>query len=153
LNAIARYLDAAYPEALTLWPRRDAFEILEVATLVDVALDALINTATRYFGARGDAAWPAIQAEMVLRAQTALDALAARVAKLDRDTIGGGGWSGADMWLYTGVTWLASLPRRASDPNAHANVKQLMTLGFTLPARLVAWADKHSSRPDVMLHG
>jgi glutathione S-transferase len=152
--AITRWLDAAYPGAPRLWPRADAGDdaddahlALEVAAHVDHALDAIINTGTRYYPLHGDHAWAGVRDEMIARAQLALDALAQRVAGLDRATIAQSGWSAADMWLLTAVVWLRGLPARVeSSPNA----KQIMQVGgWSVPPALVSWAEAHASRDDV----
>ena len=147
--AITRWLDAAYPNAPRLWPTDadDAHLALEVAAHVDHALDAIVNTGTRYYALHGDAAWAGVRDEMMTRAQLALDALAQRVAPLNRTTIARSGWSAADMWLLTAVVWLRGLPGRVdSSPNA----KQIMQVGgWSVPSALGSWAEAHASREDV----
>jgi len=152
--AISRWLDAAYPSAPRLWPRADAGDdaddahlALEVAAHMDHALDAIINTGTRYYALHGDHAWAGVRDEMMARAQHALDALARRVGSMDRATIARSGWSAADMWLLTGVVWLQGLPARVdTSPNA----KQIMHVGgWSVPAALTSWVEAHASRDDV----
>lgn len=148
--AITRWLDVAYPNAPRLWPQGDADDAhlaLEVATHVDHALDAIVNTGTRYYPLHGDGAWARVRDEMTTRAQLALDALAQRVATLGRTTIATSGWSAADMWLLTAVVWLRGLPGRVeSSPNA----KQIMHVGgWSVPPALASWAEGHAARADV----
>ncbi len=148
--AITRWLDAAYPNAPRLWPNDDADDAhlaLEVAAHVDHALDAIVNTGTRYYALHGDGAWATVTGEMTTRAQLALDALAQRVATMGRATVARSGWSAADMWLLTAVVWLRGLPGRVeSSPNA----KQIMHVGgWSVPSALASWAEAHASRADV----
>jgi glutathione S-transferase len=150
--AIMHYLDAAYPDAPALWPRGDAraaSAALEVAALVDVALDTIVDLGSRYFDLRADAAWPGVKGEMLGRAQRALDALADRAASW-KPTVLASGWSAADMCVLTMTAWLEGLPARAS---TNKNVGQIVTLGWTLPAALSTWADAHRARADVIALG
>jgi len=151
-GAIAHYLDAAYGGA-ALWPRgdaRDASAMFEIAALVDVALNTIVDLGSRYFDLKGDAAWPAVKGEMVGRAQSALDALGERAASLGRPTVLASGWCAADIWLFTATAWLEGLPARAA---TNKNVGQIVTLGWTLPAALSRWADAHRERADVRALG
>jgi glutathione S-transferase len=144
--AIAHYLDAAYPDAPRLWPADPGalFTALEVTTLVNGALDALINTATRYYATRTHAEWPPVQREMVGRAQSALDALGERAAARGTRTLTDAGWCAADMWLFSAAVWLEGLPAR----KGVANVDQLLSLAWVLPAPIRAWADAFRAYDD-----
>jgi len=147
-TAISRWLDAAYPQAPRLWPDGDgAFAAVEVATLVDVALNGVIDLGTRYHALREHSSWPIVKAEMLGRAQQATDALARRAADLGAASVDKGGWSAADMALLTMTLWMEGWPGRAS---SSPNIAQLMTLGFRLPPELSRWADAHRGRPDVI---
>lgn len=145
-TAITRWLDAAYPQAPRLWPEgEDAFAAVEIATLVDAALNGVIDLGTRYYALREHAAWPTVKAEMLGRAQQATDGLAKRAAETS-STIAKSGWSAADMALMTMVLWVEGWPGRVS---SSPNIAQLVTLGFRLPAELSRWADAHRKRADV----
>lgn len=144
--AIAHYLDRAYADRPTLFPADDAARVFDVVSLVDAALNALIDTGTRFYALRESAAWESVKAEMVGRAQRALDGLGERAATLGRATIARSGWSAADMWLYTMTAWLEGLPARADTAQ---NIAQVLSLGWTLPASLSRWADAHRARADV----
>ncbi len=147
-NAIARWLDVAYPHSPRLWPSDadDALLALDVAALTDVVLNVAADLGTRYFALRGDAAWDGVKGEMLGRAQSALAALAARVPHPARHTVAATGWSAADMWLFTAVAWLEGLPARVTtSPNA----AQIVTLGLQVPDALSRWADAHRDRSDV----
>ena len=150
-GAITRYLDATYAGP-RIWPESatDARDIFHVASLVDGALDNLINAGTRFFPLRNDPAWAGVKAEIVGRGQDALDALGRHVASLGRSTIGQIGWSGADMWLVTMVLWLEGLPARAP---TYAPAAQIVDLGFSIPPALTAWVDRHRQRADVRALG
>ncbi len=147
-TAIAHYLDGAYPDAPALWPRsRDARgTALGVAQLVDGALETLIDVGTRYYALREGAAWPSVTLEMVGRAQGALNALGDRVESIGPRALTDAGWCAADIWLFTAVAWLESLPARAS---TSPNVAQIVSLTWSLPASLGRWADAHRARSDV----
>jgi hypothetical protein len=137
-------LSSAYPDA-PLWPRGadDAFAAFETAALVDVALNTFVDLGSRYFDLRDSPRWNDVRGELVSRAQRALDALA---GKAHGPTVAACGWCAADIWLFTAVAWLERLPARAS---SNQNVANIMTLGWTLPRALSAWADAHRQRDDV----
>lgn len=151
-NAIAHWLEHAYPDAPRLWPDDPdgVFAAYETTTLVDLALTAATDLGTRYFPFRDHPAWAQVTAEPLARARLALDALAARTSSLGRSTIVRSGWSAADMWLFTAVTWFEGLPARAE---TSANIVQVLTLGLTLPRALSGWADAHRNRADVVALG
>lgn len=147
-TAIMHWLDAAYPDAPRLWPAGPAAEdALEVVTLVDAALNGVVDLGTRYFPLRDHASWPAVKEEMLGRAQLAADDLARRAKDLGASTVCNAGWSAADIALLTMTLWIEGWPARAS---SSANIAQLMTLGFRLPAGLSRWADAHRARADVV---
>jgi len=153
-TAIVHYLDAAYPNAPRAFPT-DAAALtttLQVTTLVDGALETLVNLGTRYYSLRSDAAWKTVTAEMLGRAQAALDALGERVDEsgLGPLTAYADGWCAADMWLYTMVAWLEALPARKG---TNQNVDQILTLPWTVPASLRRWAEAHAARADVRALG
>jgi glutathione S-transferase len=146
--AITHYLDAAYPAAPALWPadraaRRTA---LRIAQCVDGAIGTLIDVGTRYYALRGDPAWHSVTSEMVGRAQGALNALGERVGRIGPRPLTEAGWCAGDIWLYTAVAWLEGLPARAS---TSANIAQILTLVWSVPASLSRWADAHRERADV----
>jgi glutathione S-transferase len=145
-TAIARYLDAAYPDSPRLWPtdRDSARDAGLVATLVDGALDRLVDVGTRYFALHHDPAWLAVRDEQVGRAQASLDALAGLVVA--SKTVTEHGFCAPDMWLFTAVAWLEALPARAAES---PNVAQILTLPWKLPAALSAWAAPFKGRKDV----
>jgi glutathione S-transferase len=146
-TAIARWLDHAYPEAPRLWPDGDgAAAALQVAALVDVTLNHVIDLGTRYYALRDHASWPTVRGEMLGRAQLAADGLAQRVADLGGRTVARGGWSAGDMALLTMVLWIEGWPERAA---ANPNIAQVQSLGFRLPPELSRWADAHRGRADV----
>ncbi len=146
-NAITRWLDSAYPRAARLWPDgEDAGMAIEVATLVDAALNIVVDLATRYFALRDHSAWGRVAGDQLGRAQQAIEGVAERISAVDRPTVAASGWSAADMWLFTAVAWIEGLPARAP---TSANAAQIMTLGFRLPKALSQWADAHRDRADV----
>jgi glutathione S-transferase len=155
-NAIARYLDAAYP-ARPLWPTEPdaAHMAMEVASLVDGALNLIIDVGTRYYALRGHAEWSAVQGELIGRAQDALNALGKRAEATGPRPLTGaspGAWCAADMWLFTAVVWLEGLPARAASGQSPA-AAQLVTLPWTIPAPLSKWCDPFRTREDVRALG
>jgi glutathione S-transferase len=143
-SAIVQWLDRAYPKAPRLWPDGElAGKALQTAALVDVVLDNVINPGTRYWALRDHPAWTSVRDEMIGRARSAADALAAIATT---ETVAGP-WSAADIYLLTMTLWFESMPeRRTSSPN----IAQILTLGFSLPPALSHWADAHRKRPDVL---
>jgi glutathione S-transferase len=150
-TAIARYLDAVYPEAPRLFPTDvEACRItMEITTLVDGALNGIIDVGTRYYALHTAEAWGSASGEILARAQGALDALADRAARKS-GTLTSSGWCAADIWLFTMVAWLEGLPARASTSQ---NIAQIMTLKWELPAALSRWASAHRERADVRALG
>jgi glutathione S-transferase len=151
-TAITHYLDAAYPSAPRVWPTepKALLATLEITTLVDGALDNLVNTGTRFYPMHEHAAWAGVQAEAVARAQGALDTLGERAAARAGQTMTDAGWCAADMWLYVMTTWLEGLPGRKG---THPNIDQLLTLPWKLPSALKAWAESARGRDDVKAAG
>jgi glutathione S-transferase len=143
-SAIAHYLDKAYTDAPPLWLAGHAG--FEIAALVDVALGSLVDLGTRYYTLRDSAKWDETKGEMLGRAQSALDGLAARAAGMGA-TVHAAGWSAPDMWLFTMTTWLEGLPARAASAPFPA---QIVSLGWRLPEALTRWANAHRSRADVL---
>jgi glutathione S-transferase len=146
-TAIVHWLDRAYPNAPRLWPTgEDSADAFQIAALVDIVLNGVIDPGTRYYALRNDPAWPGVKAEIVGRAQTAANALADRASSLGRPTVAKDGWSAADMWLLTLVMWFESMPARMATA---ANIRQVTEMGFELPRALGTWADAHRGRDDV----
>lgn len=144
-GAIAQYLDLAYPDRPLLFPRgadaaRDA---LEVMTLVDVAMNALVDLGTRNWDLRNDPAWKDVAAERMDRAHAAMKAVAAKATK---PFLAGGAWSAADIWTLSATLWVSGMPERVT---TSPQVAQIMTLGFELPPALVDRSKQHRDRPDV----
>lgn len=140
--AISHYLDRAYPDAPPLWPpdAAGAHAALEVATLVDLALNAVIDLGTRYWPLHGDPAWRSVTTETLARAELAFDALPAKAAALPA------AWGAGHMCLFTMVAWLEGLPARATQ---NPMVGQIVSLGYSLPPALERWADAYRTRDDV----
>jgi glutathione S-transferase len=156
-NAIARYLDAAYPAGRPLWPTEPdaARTSVEVASLVDGALNLIIDVGTRYHALRADAAWGTVEGELIGRAQAALDALGKRAEATGPRPLTGtsmDAWCAADMWLFTAVAWLDGLPARAESGQSPL-ARQLIALPWVIPAPLLRWRDAFVEREDVLALG
>ena len=142
---IAQYLDLAYPDGPTLFPKgaAPAHATLAVVSLVDTAMNTLVELGTRFYALRNDAAWEKVKTDRLARAQNSIDALAAMANK---PHLVGEAWTVADIWALSATLWVAGMPARASSAPL---VAQILTLGFRLPESLVAWAKQHEARADV----
>jgi glutathione S-transferase len=151
-TAITRYLDAAHLDAPRIWPTElhAARATLEATTLMDAALNILVDLGTRYGTLTDAKGWPAVKTEMVGRAQAALDALVPHAEARANKTWTDAGWSAADLWLTTGTIWMEGWPGRAP---TNPRVAQLMTLGVRLPAPLSRWTDAHRARAELVALG
>jgi glutathione S-transferase len=151
-TAIAHYLDARYPASPRTWPTDPTAlrAALEIAALVDGALNTIIDVGTRYYALSSDAAWPKVQDELLGRAQGALDRLSERAVARGAKTLTDAGWCAADRWLFTMVAWVEGFPERAP---TNPNIAQILTLPWSLPAPLVAWAAPFHERADVKALG
>lgn len=147
-TAISHYLDRVYPSAVPLWPSApgEARALFEIASLVDVALNGLIDTGVRQWALHDSSSWEKVKGEAVERVQRALDTLGQRAAALPRPTFSSQGWSAADMWLYTAEYFFRVLPTRAA---VFPPAAQVVALGWRLPPELTRWAEQHRDRPDV----
>lgn len=144
-TAIAHYLDLAYPDRPRLWPTgaAAAHRALQVTSLVDVAMNSLVDMGTRYWALRKDPGWEEIVRERMARAQGAIDAVAAQA---NAPVISGGEYGACEIWVLSATLWVKGWPARASSAPL---VAQMLTLGFRLPEKLVAWAAQHEGRPEV----
>jgi glutathione S-transferase len=144
-GAITQYLDLAYAERPSIWPRGAgaAHETLAITTAIDAAMNILVDVGTRYWDLHGDPAWKKVADERLTRAQLALDFVA---SKADRPILAGDSWGAADMWTFSATLWVAGLPSRAVT-NPH--IAQIVGLGLRLPDALVSWAKLHEGRADV----
>ncbi len=144
-TAIAHYLDLGYPDRPALWPKgRDAaHRALEIATLVDTAMNTLVDVGTRYFALRNDPAWEEVRRARLERAQGAIDLVGALATS---PILAGDAWGAAEIWTLSATLWVKGWPARASSSPL---VAQLLTLGFRLPDALVAWAAQHEGRAEV----
>ena len=152
-TAITRWLDAAYPTGPRIWPldEANARVTLEITTLVDIALNGIVDLGTRYFALRGDPAWPGVAGEGQQRIQHALTTLAERVRPAGVAPLAPAGWSAADMWLYTAVAWIEGMPARRATSQ---NIAQILEVGgFALPGELRDWAKGQVERADVRALG
>ena len=142
---IAHYLDLAYPDRPKLFPTgaAPAHATLSVVSLVDVAMNTLVELGTRFYALRNDPSWNKIKTDRLGRAQASIDAVAALATK---PNLVGEAWTAADIWALSATLWVAGMPARAS---AAPLVAQILTLGFRLPESLVAWAKQHETRPEV----
>ena len=144
-RALLPYLDLAYPEAPRLFPtERAALALeLEVTTLVDAALDPVVDLGSRYFDLASHAAWASVVSDRKARVDRAL----ARLADIyGSATTSPRAWGAADICTYAAVAWLEALPGRLGQ---HPNIERILSLGVRTPEALVAWARTKDDRADV----
>jgi hypothetical protein len=120
-----------------------AFELMALA---DGAITTLADLGLRYRALHDHASFPVVKAEMLGRAQRALDRLGEYVATTGERPLCGNRWSAADITVYTTADWLAGLPGRAA---TFPPAKSLVELGWSLPAPLRTFAEVHRHREDV----
>ncbi|MDF2694251.1 MAG: hypothetical protein K0S65_2634 [Labilithrix sp.] len=144
-STIAHYLDLAYPDRPSLWPRSidAAHEALTITTAIDVAMNAIVDMGTRYWDLRGDPAWAGVLDERMSRARLAIESVA---AKAKGPILAGDSWGAAEIWTFAAVHWVTSLPGRVKTA---PHVAPLLALGFEMPEALIGWAAQHADRPDV----
>jgi glutathione S-transferase len=144
-TAIATYLDLAYPDLPTLFPKgaAPAHSALSIVVLVDAAMNTLVELGTRFYSLRNDPSWEKVKAERLARAQGSIEAVAALATK---PHLVGEAWTVADIWAFSAATWVAGMPARAASAPL---VAQILTLGFRMPESLVTWAKQHDGRADV----
>jgi glutathione S-transferase len=146
--AICQYIDRKWPDP-PLWPAGlDGAEAFEFVALADSAINVLVDLGLRYAPLNDHPSFEKVREQYVGRAQRALDRLAERVAeRRSAPALCGSAWSGADIAVCTLVIWLESMPARtATFPPA----KNMLALGWTLPAALVEWTAQRRSRNDVL---
>ena len=150
-TAILHYLDRKQPRP-PIWPEGTAgAEAFELMALADAVVTLLADLGIRYHPLHDHPSFPAVREQFIGRVQRALDRLAERVkGNHEARPLCGDEWSAADIALYTTVAWLEGLPARAK---THPAPAQVMSLGWTLPSALTAWADPHRRRPDVVALG
>jgi glutathione S-transferase len=123
----------------------------ELAALADGVIDTISDVGARYYALHEHPSFSRVRELMVGRAQRALDTMAERVLSRGKGVaLCGDQWSWADIVVYTTVAWLEGLPVRAATQPAP---KQMVSLGWKLPAALSEWADQHRARPDVKALG
>ncbi|MET0287765.1 MAG: glutathione S-transferase family protein [Polyangiales bacterium] len=139
-GVIAQYLERKQP-APPLWPEGLAgAAAFQRIALVDGVITTLVDLGLRFEPLRDHARYPEVLANLLGRAQRALDRLA-------DDLVTHTPWGAADIALFTMVVWLETMPIRAvTFPPA----QRMMELGWTLPIALRTWADPHRSRADVL---
>jgi glutathione S-transferase len=146
-TAILHYLDEVYPAPARLFPAEKSARItaLAITQLVDGVLNNVIDVGTRYYPLHEHAAWGDVQSMMLGRANTALQALATRAAENGPKPFTSAGWCAAEIYLYTMVAWMESLPARAN----LQNIAQILSLPWKLAPELSKWADGFRDRADV----
>ena len=150
-TAICHHLERKFPDP-PLWPSGIAgAEAFEVTALSDAVCNILSDCGMRYYSLHADPHFAMVRENMVGRAQRALDALAARVtARGHGKPLCGSSWSGADIAVHCLVVWLEGLPARAE---MFPPAAQVVSLGWTVPPALSAWAAQHRDRPDIVALG
>lgn len=137
--SILAHLEAKVPSP-SLWPDDgDVAGMLEIVRLVDRALEHFIDLGMRYHAVREHPAFGEVRENLLARGQGALDRAGEIVAaRGDAPFLVGGRWSLADIAVVTTGLWLEGLPARAA---TFAPAKQILDLGWKVPASIVAWTD------------
>jgi glutathione S-transferase len=146
-TAILYYLDRKVP-APPLWPAgMDGAEAFEFVALCDSVITPLSDLGMRYSALHDHGSFGTVRTEYVGRVQRALGRLAEKVTER-RESPGlcGGQWSAADIAVCTLVIWLEALPIRAA---TFPPAKNVVSLGWTVPPELAAWAAERRKRHDV----
>lgn len=147
-SAIVQYLERKCPEPAVFPAGLPGALAFELAALADSVIGVLVDLGARYYPLHDSPHLPAVREVMLGRAQRTLQRLAEHVLARGNGTpLCGGGWSWADIVVFTTVTWLEGLHVRAA---TQAVPRQIANLGWTLPAALSEWADQHRTRPDVL---
>lgn len=149
-NAISQYLDRKNPEP-PLWPAglagADAFQL---SALIDGVINLLNDLGMRYFPLHDHVNFPIVRTVLLSRVRRTLEQLATDVSQRTLGPLCGEMWSGADIALYTLVEWLEGMPLRAA---TFPPVRNVVSLGWSLPEALSRWADQHRERTDVLALG
>jgi glutathione S-transferase len=150
-NAILHYLDRKIPDP-PLWPAgMEGAEAFELVALADSVVTVLADLGMRYSALHDHPSFPAVRDQFVGRVQRALDGLAEKAsARPGGAPLCGDRWSGADIAVYTTAAWLEGLHVRAA---TFAPAKQVVGLGWSVPAPLAAWAREQRAREDVKALG
>lgn len=144
-GALLTYLDLAYPEAPRLFPTERAALALEVevVTLVDAALDAILDLGSRYFDLSSHSAWASVVADRKARVDRAF----ARLAEIyGSEAASPRAWGAADLCVYSAVAWLEALPGRLGQ---NPNIGRILSLGVRTPPELLAFRCTKDDRADV----
>ena len=146
--SIATHLEAIAPSP-SIWPRAGQIaDALEIVRLADRAIDVLVDLGMRYHALATQPAWQDVKGPMLARGQGALDRLGALVeARAGAEHLVGDTWTLADTAVITTGMWLAGLPARAAK---FAPAKNMVELGWTLPAPLTRWTDARRTHPAVV---
>jgi glutathione S-transferase len=147
-RAILQWLDATHPEP-PLWPRERGplARALGLVVQLDGAIDVMADLGTRLFELADHPAWPAVRDRALGRARGALQTVADVAAGRVGRPLVGDTWGAVDMAVLIAVLWMEGLPARAV---AFPPAARIVALGVELPAALVAWADPHRAREDVL---
>lgn len=150
-NAICQYLERKVPEP-SLWPAGLAgVAAFEVTALTDTIVTILADLGMRYSALRDHPRFADVKSEYVGRVGRALGRLAEHAAASGRSGfVAGDRWSLGDMALLSLVVWLEGIPGRAA---TFPPARTMLELGWSLPASLGTWADRHRARPDAVALG
>jgi glutathione S-transferase len=145
--SIAAHLEAKVGTP-SIWPRAEGMaEALEYVRLADRAIDIIIDLGMRYHVLGAQPSWPEVKDAMFARAQGALDRLGQKIeARGSAEHLVDDRWTIADIATVTTGLWFDGLPARAQ---TFAAAKQIVDLGWKVPAPLAAWTQARRARPDV----
>ncbi len=145
--AIGHYLDRKVPDPPLFPAGLAGAEAFELVAMCDSIITINVDLGMRYWALHDHAAFPAVRDEYIGRVQRSLDGLSRRVAAVAPGAfLFESRFTAADIAVYTTVAWLEGLPARvATFPPA----KQMLSLGWSVPPGLSAWARPLRDRADV----
>jgi glutathione S-transferase len=145
--AILAHLEAKAPSPALWSPPGGLAAMLEIVRLADRALEQFIDLGIRYHPVREHPAFAQVKESLFARAQGALDRVGGLVAaRADAPFLVGDQWSLADIAVVTTGLWLEGLPARAA---TFAPAKQILDLGWKVPASIATWTNARKTRADV----
>jgi glutathione S-transferase len=139
-TAMLHYLDAKHPTP-PLFPTGDALvSTVQWMADVDDMLATLVALSVRFSALHDAPKFPPVRAELGGRVQGTIDRLARSIASSRN-------WQAGEHAVFTFLAWMEGLPARAAQfPTA----QKVLEVGIVLPPALIAWADQHRQRPEVL---
>jgi glutathione S-transferase len=139
-STILHHLDVHHPTPRLFPSDERSIATAEWIAAADNVITTLVDLGLRYAGVHDAPRFPAVREELGGRAQRTLEALATSIADSKY-------WQAGEHAVFTLVVWISSLPARAA---VYPPAVKMLEVGLQLPPALVAWADQHRERPEVL---